>query len=127
MMNSAYDESDAALDTAVIEDIRALGGDDDPALVERLVRMFLQEARAHVEELGAAARSREADGVAKAAHRLHGSSGFVGAIGLQAICADVELQAGQGNLAGVDDQLQRIEHALDTLTPRLLAIAGRAG
>ena len=126
-MNSAYDETDAALDEAVIEDIRAMGGDDDPELVERLVSMFLQEARTHVEELGAALRSGEAARVARAAHRLHGSSGFVGARGLMAICAEVELQAGQGSLAGVDDQLRRIEHALDVLTPRLLAIAERSG
>jgi HPt (histidine-containing phosphotransfer) domain-containing protein len=116
-------ERDAAVDGAVIAELREFASDDDPRMIGRLVALFLDEARGHLRELSAAAEAQDSVRVARAAHQLHGSAGFVGAIGLKALIADVERAADAGSLAGLDQQVGRLYRALDLLAPRLVALA----
>ncbi len=63
-------------------------------LARRLLRKFVEQARADVETLGAALACAEAGAVAAAAHRLKGSAANVGAEVVRARAADLE-QAGR--------------------------------
>jgi HPt (histidine-containing phosphotransfer) domain-containing protein len=119
----AQANADASLDPSVLAELRAFAGADDPALIERLVTLFLTEARGHLREIRAAADAQSVRRVAGAAHQLHGSAGFVGARGLMPMCADIERLARQGSLDGLDGRLTRLHRALDGLSPRLLVLA----
>ena len=119
-------EDDATLDGSVLAELREFAGDEDPNMVSRLVSLFLEEAHGHLRELSAAAHTEDSVRVARAAHQLHGSAGFVGAIGLKALSADIERSAEDGILAGLDRQLGRLYQALELIAPRLLALAGVA-
>jgi HPt (histidine-containing phosphotransfer) domain-containing protein len=118
---------DATLDASVLAELREFAGPEDASMVGRLVSLFLEEARGHLRELNAAADARDTVRVARAAHQLCGSAGFVGAIGLKRLCAEIERSAEHGILAGLDDRLGRLDRALDLLSPRLLAIAATTG
>jgi HPt (histidine-containing phosphotransfer) domain-containing protein len=116
-------DADAALDRSVLAELREFTGADDPTMIERLVALFLDEARGHIQEIGEARDMRSARRVARAAHQLHGSAGFVGATGLMSICADVERRADHGVLDGLDLALRRLDRALDALRPCLLDLS----
>jgi HPt (histidine-containing phosphotransfer) domain-containing protein len=122
-ITAAEADADAALDPSVLAELRAFAGTDEPALIERLVTLFLSEADGHLREMGAGADARAVQRVAQAAHQLHGSAGFVGARGLMLICADIERLTRQGSLDGLDASLSRLHLALDTLAPRLRVLA----
>jgi HPt (histidine-containing phosphotransfer) domain-containing protein len=60
---------------------------------EEICRLFLHNAAREVHAVGEALDAGDAASAARSAHRLKSASGFVGATGLAALCADIEAGA----------------------------------
>jgi len=91
-----------AVDQAALDDLRRLTDAGSPDMVAELIALFLQDAPAQLSAMRAALAAGDAAALRHAAHSLKGSSGYLGARRLMALCAEVEQSARQGTLeAGV--------------------------
>ncbi|MBK1694592.1 hypothetical protein CKO09_07555 [Chromatium weissei] len=79
--------SHAALDVSVLI---TLLGDDDPALIRKLLEVFARSAAAIAPELTAACRAGDAEQVALLAHKLKSPARTSGALALGECCAALE-------------------------------------
>ena len=81
--------------------------------------MFLDDAPKQIAALEAATRSRNADGVARAAHALKGSAGLFSKVGAYEAARRLEQDARQGDLAGVDAGAEDLSRELVRLEAEL--------
>ena len=109
-----------AVDQAAIDDLRRLTDGGGPDMVDEVIALFLQDAPAQLSAMRAALAAGDAAALRHAAHSLKGSSGYLGARRLMALCAEVEQSARRGALdAGVlqveelNDELERVRVELD--------------
>jgi CheY-like chemotaxis protein len=77
------------LDFPILESAREIMDCDEAELIE-LVRVFLVDAQRNLEESSVAARNGDMVALFRAAHKLKGGSGYLGAVALQQLCADIE-------------------------------------
>ena len=77
---------------------------DNPATIAEVEREFLDTARVAEKEI---VNTTDVGAIARAAHRLKGASGMIGASTLHTIAAAVERAAKAGDLSGVR-QLQEM-------------------
>lgn len=105
-MSEAYDR----------ERLVELFGDDADALAE-IEREFLDTARSAHREIG---DTEDFEAIARAAHRLKGAAGMIGATGLAGIADALERAAKGCDLAGV----RRLD---DALTQEVTRVAAQAG
>jgi HPt (histidine-containing phosphotransfer) domain-containing protein len=94
----------AAVDPSVLEALSARLGDRGPAFRSSLVRTWRDETTVRLADLDAAVAAGDADGVSRVAHTLKSSSGALGATGLSALCAQIEvsLRAGESRDLAAD-------------------------
>ncbi|MFZ5779911.1 MAG: Hpt domain-containing protein [Pseudomonadota bacterium] len=90
---------------------------DDPATLAEVERDFLDTARAAEREIGG---TEDLVAIARAAHRLKGASGMIGAEPLRRLAEAVEQAARTGSLAGVRRLWIQFE-------PEIRRVAERAG
>jgi len=81
------------LDTAVIEGLRELGGDDDPGLVLELIEMFLDDAPSRLSEMMQGLEAGDLELMTRSAHTLKSSAANMGAMLLSSICKELEAAA----------------------------------
>ena len=81
-------EPTPALDEATLGQLRVLV-DDEGGLVATLLAPFVASARQALAGMRALLAGGDLDGLARAAHKLKGSSGTLGARGIEAICAEL--------------------------------------
>ena len=118
----AAPEADA-IDATVFDDF---GYDDDGAFITRLIAQYLPEAASLVSQLAAAVTAQDLSALRLAAHSLKGSSGTVGAVGLAAVCAQLEQLGREANLDGapallveLETEFGRVRTALDAMKTRV--------
>lgn len=118
-MTSPVAQAEEVVDRAVVEQLVALGGPDDPDFFRELVGDFcsvtertLEDARTHYRE----ARLAE---LRRAVHRLRGASATVGAIRLREACARLETASDGELLAHGPTLLQVAEHEARLATTAL--------
>jgi HPt (histidine-containing phosphotransfer) domain-containing protein len=112
---------DDAVDLDILDEVRELLGSGGGDLFSELVNLFFQEAKSHLEQMRASAAVGDTVGVAQAAHRLHGSAGYVGAREMMTLSAEIERRADRDDLDGIEERISRLWQMLDALAPRLLA------
>ncbi len=100
---------DEPLDRETLDRLRRLGGEAEPALVADLVRSFLAQLPGLLDAVRQALASGDARGAERAAHRLKGMSGALGALSLSAAAAALEDVARGGTLAAAPERLARLE------------------
>jgi HPt (histidine-containing phosphotransfer) domain-containing protein len=100
-------ESNAVLNSSVLERIRKAGGE---ALLDRLVDCFLSYGPERFEKLTAAIQGGDWAGVEFHAHALKSSAGNVGARSLFALLGEIETAAGQGKTAVVAAALDALQN-----------------
>jgi HPt (histidine-containing phosphotransfer) domain-containing protein len=83
-------ESSSVLDMRVIQDLRDLGGEDDPGLLLELVDMFLADSPARMTEIQTSLANGDVKTLERAAHTLKSSSANIGALGLSKLCKQME-------------------------------------
>ena len=86
-------------EAAVAELSESVGGDGD--FVADLVRTYLSEGEAHLEQMTAAAAAGDAEAIVRPAHTLKSSSASVGAARLARMARDIELAGREGRTDGL--------------------------
>ncbi len=81
------------IDRNVIEGLRELGGADDPGLLVELIDLYLSDAPQRMSEIEQSLASGDWKLLERAAHTLKSASANIGALGLSAICKELECQA----------------------------------
>jgi HPt (histidine-containing phosphotransfer) domain-containing protein len=94
------------LDASVIQGLRELGGEDDPGLLLELVQLFLSDAPQRMREIEYGLEQGDWKLLERAAHTLKSASANIGALGLSAICKELEASARQRE-AGPCNSLKR--------------------
>ena len=98
------------IDKNVLDGIRALEGDGNRGLLERIINLYLSDAPGLVEGILSAVEKGDMESLLRAAHTLKSSSANVGATGLSDLCRKVEGMARAGEpIASGDPLLWRFE------------------
>jgi HPt (histidine-containing phosphotransfer) domain-containing protein len=103
---SKSDATEAVLDASVIQGLRELGGEDDPGLLLELVQLFLGDAPLRMREIEQGLAQGDWKLLERAAHTLKSASANIGALGLSALCRELEASA-RNREAGPCSSLQR--------------------
>jgi two-component system sensor histidine kinase/response regulator len=82
--------SDDGLDHEVIEDLKDIGADPADDVIPVLLGMFFKELPARIVAIRTLAQAPDLSELARAAHRMKGSSALIGASRLAGICGELE-------------------------------------
>lgn len=93
--------TEAAIDRAVIESLRELGGEDEPGLVRELVELFFGDTPARIEALRGAVARDDFEEAQRIAHALKSSCGNLGATVLADLCRAIEDSCRRGSVDSV--------------------------
>ncbi|HTP97272.1 MAG TPA: PAS domain S-box protein [Burkholderiales bacterium] len=115
------------LDTGALDSIRSLQKPGAPNLLEKIVRLYVEDTPRLIETMRAAARATDANGLQRAAHTLKSASANVGALELAALCRQLEADARGGAVADASDRIERIEREFRAVVPVLQLELRRAG
>ena len=94
----------SSLDETILNDLKALGGDEDPEFFPTLVDQFLEDLPRHLEGLQQALEHQDCDALVKAAHTCKGSSRSIGATCLADISYTLESMGREGTFEGVNEK-----------------------
>ena len=86
----AKNESMAAINPRVLEDLRTLQTPGAPSFLGELIDIFLREAEMHVGKLRSSLELKDAALFERSSHTLKGSCGNLGAQAMSRICADLQ-------------------------------------
>ncbi len=106
------------LDTQLLEELKMVMEDEFTALMET----FLSESARQFAEAQGAWQSSDLDALRRHAHSLKGSSGNVGAVGLQALCADLEHSARDGVVDVIPGLIDEVSLHLDQVSAAVRAL-----
>ncbi|MGA2410464.1 MAG: response regulator, partial [Candidatus Binataceae bacterium] len=97
-----------AIDTNVLNQLREFDRPGEP-FVANLIRMFLSDLAARLEEMEAAAARGDRHRISRAAHALKGASGELGAMRLRELCGGLELKSQIEPLGDVKRLIRELE------------------
>ena len=100
------------VDHDVLRDLAGVCADSGSAFVLELTEVFAADARGAFERMRDCARQGDCTTLAREAHRLKGSSGTLGAVGLAGACLEIERRAREGRCGDVEP---RVDNALALL------------
>ena len=101
--------SEDPIDSARIEELRALVREGQPDAFLMLARIFLKDANERLVELRDSIEQGNAQSVATHAHALRGSVANLGAVKLAEHCAELERLGSSRNLEDAEAGLRRLE------------------
>ncbi len=107
---SAVEESDEGLlDWSVLAGLRELQEEGEPDILGELIELFLTDVPPKLVVLREAAETGDAHSVERIAHTLKGSCGSMGAVGMEALCKELEEIGHSGDLAAAPARISRLE------------------
>ncbi len=98
-----------SLDIQLIEELRELGGDDDPEFFISVIEQFLDDIPRHLEGIRQAMDTHDAEGLMKAAHGFKGSCRNIGATPLADFCFVLEQLGREGSTEGAAQIFTQVE------------------
>jgi HPt (histidine-containing phosphotransfer) domain-containing protein len=101
------------VDVSVFKSLWNIAGDDAPELVEEIVKLFLEDTPHHIIKAQSALSSRDADTLSKVAHSLKGSSAYIGAQKMSALCLTIEEDCKREDLPAAAIHLEEINHEFE--------------
>ena len=111
---------DAPIDAATLAELlETVGG--DRAFLAELVETYRADCPRLLAELRAAVAAGDAPAARRAAHTLKSTSASMGALGLAAQCREIEAAAAAGDLAGLDERVERVAVTYDEVEAALRA------
>jgi HPt (histidine-containing phosphotransfer) domain-containing protein len=113
------------VDLPILEGLRALQSEREPALVAELVEEFLTRAPLRIARMQAALTAGDAAALAFEAHGLAGSCGVLGVLRLRIRCRDLEELALKGALGQASAALDEVNRSLAEAGPVLREAARR--
>jgi len=118
------------LDAASMAELRALDPDGKAQLVKRVLATYQTSLAKLVDQLRAARAEGAWEQVGRVAHTLKSSSASIGALGLSALCADIERLIRGGEAAAAEPlieqfhaEVQRVDAAVGQTLQHLEAAA----
>lgn len=114
-----------ALDKDRVRELQDLACDDS-ALLGELIDLFLTSTPELIDQMRRATEDEDGPAVRRAAHTLKGSSGQMGAMRVQDICATIETLAGTGSLVGVEPLLSELSLAFGRSVGELRSLGNGA-
>ena len=106
--------------------MQALADEDTPTFVLTLVEEFLRDATAYLAAVCCAAEAADATALERAAHTLKSASTSLGALGMAALCQQLQELAHTGTVAGatellpqLTDEFTRVRQALAQVCAQL--------
>jgi signal transduction histidine kinase/HPt (histidine-containing phosphotransfer) domain-containing protein len=113
---TAAETSTATIDRSALDRLREIG----PTLLDRLIPLFInEEAPKLLGEMAFSLVEGNAAQIGDAAHTLKGTSSALGAVRLAQLCQQVETQAGQGDLNGIESLILQTEAEYDLVEAEL--------
>jgi HPt (histidine-containing phosphotransfer) domain-containing protein len=113
------------LNAAAFAALQALGSDEDPMFLLGVVEQFVQDAAAHIDALRVAADTGDAVALERAAHTLKSTSASVGALGMTALCHELQGLGQMGSVAAAAafiaqlvGEFERVQQALAQVCPQ---------
>ena len=110
-----------ALDLSVLESRRGPQEGGEPDKLARIVGLFIDDVPLRLEELRLAVEKGEAQNVEETAHMLKGGSGYMGAVHMAEICAEIQALGASGELTRVPELLDALEAEFKRIRPALEA------
>jgi signal transduction histidine kinase/DNA-binding response OmpR family regulator len=111
------------LDRVTLDAVRALNSPGSPDLLVHIAGIFRDQAPQFLARIDAAVRTLDGNGLRESAHTLKSSSANVGALGLVALCRQLEELGRSGRpqeaaalLARLHREMERVDAALADLT-----------
>ncbi|MBK7642169.1 MAG: Hpt domain-containing protein [Planctomycetes bacterium] len=77
----------------MIHGLRELGGDEEPGLLDELIDLYLSDAPQRMRDIEGSLCSGDWKLLERAAHTLKSASANIGALGLSALCKELESSA----------------------------------
>jgi HPt (histidine-containing phosphotransfer) domain-containing protein len=74
------------IDPKIIQGLRDLGGEDEPGLLDELIKIFLEDAPQRMKDISEGLASGDLGRVERGAHTLKSSSANIGALALSDLC-----------------------------------------
>ena len=109
------------LDQAVLDELRSIGGEDDPLFLSTLVNQFLQDIPTHVEAIRQAVEQANADALMNATHAFKGACRNMGAPGLTVLCWELEEMGQAATMEGAENLLSPLQSEVDRVRLALQA------
>lgn len=99
-----------SLDKDRVRELQELAS-DDPGLLSELIDIFLTSTPEMIDQMRHALEDEDSDSLRRDAHTLKGSSGQMGALRIQDLCATIETLASTGSLVGIEALLSEVSLA----------------
>ena len=109
----------AALDRAMLDEIRLAAPHDGAGLLERVVLRYFEDTPRLIEKMRFAACEGDANTLGRAAHSLKSSSATVGVRDLAALCREIETTIREGGITPGLAHIERVEVAYKLAVPLL--------
>ena len=93
--------------------------DGDMGLLLEIAQMYLKEGSGRLEEIREALKRRDAPALVRAAHRLRGSLGALGASLAADVARTLESLAAQGDFSRMEDAVAALDRETARLCPEL--------
>ena len=105
---------------AAVERLRKWGGDQ---LVREMSALFLADMPAQLAALRAGLRTGDNAAIARAMHSMKSSCGQIGAVAMQRLCQDAEIEASRDDLTRLPSILQQLEAEFSEFRGWLVSVA----
>ncbi|HJQ30043.1 MAG TPA: response regulator [Rubrobacter sp.] len=109
------------LDLSVLESRRGPQEEGVPNALVKIVELYIEDVPLRLEALRGAVEREEAQEVEETAHVLKGGSGYMGAVRMVELCANLEEMGASGDLSRAPELLDAIEAEFRRLHPALKA------
>jgi HPt (histidine-containing phosphotransfer) domain-containing protein len=87
------------LNNTILENLKALGGEDNPEFFLNVIDQFLSDLPRHLEDIKQAVERQDSEALVKTAHACKGSSRSIGATMLAEMSFALELLGREGTMA----------------------------
>jgi two-component system, sensor histidine kinase and response regulator len=106
---SREDSEENPLDRSVFAGLRELQDEGEPDILNELIELFLTDVPPQLAALREAVEAGDAHSVERIAHTLKGSCGNMGAVRMEAICAELEEIGRSEDLATAPVRISKLE------------------
>ena len=115
------------LDMRALDQLRALQRPGKPNILERVISMFVVDAPRLIGQMEDARSSLDWNSLHVASHTLRSSAANLGAIGISALCAQIEAHVKQGEYERASGLVLEVRDQFPTVKNALQAITGVKG
>lgn len=111
-----------SLDKDRVRELQELAS-DDPGLLTELIDIFLTGTPELIDQMRHSLEDEDSNSLRRNAHTLKGSSGQMGALRIQDLCATIETLASTGSLVGVEALLSEVSLAFTRAVGELRSLS----